>query len=153
MIEPLEVEFTVECSPEHAFAIWAEKTSLWWPRGHSVSGDPELTVAFEPRPGGRIYERTSDGIEHDWGEVIAWDPPRRLSYLWHIYGDRSVATEVDVTFTARPGATTVTIVHRGWERLGELGVDLRKRNREGWDAVIEQYRPACFGSAAKEVEA
>src|SRR3954468_8746141 len=72
--EPLEFAFTVACPPEHAFAVWAERTSLWWPHGHSVSVEPGLTVTFEPRPGGRIYERTPQGEEHDWGEVLAWEP-------------------------------------------------------------------------------
>src|SRR3954469_20124287 len=56
--EPLEIAFTVACPPEHAFTVWAQRTSLWWPHGHSVSGDPGLTVTIEPRAGGRIYERT-----------------------------------------------------------------------------------------------
>jgi hypothetical protein len=63
-MEPLTLEFTVGCSPDHAFAVWATRTSMWWPHGHSVSGDPGLTVTFEPRPGGRIYERTPAGEEH-----------------------------------------------------------------------------------------
>jgi hypothetical protein len=75
-VEPLELAFTVACPPEHAFAVWATRTSLWWPHGHSVSAEPGLAVTFEPRPGGRIYERTPGGEEHDWGEVLA--PLRRL---------------------------------------------------------------------------
>ena len=62
-MEPLRLAFTVGCPPEHAFATWAERTSLWWPAGHSVSADPELTVTFEPRPGGRIFERTPAGAK------------------------------------------------------------------------------------------
>ena len=59
MTEPaLELAFTVACPPEHAFSVWAERTSLWWPKIHSVSADPGLTVTFEPRAGGRIFERT-----------------------------------------------------------------------------------------------
>jgi len=81
--EPLELRFTVACPREHAFDVWANKTSFWWPHGHSVSGDPDLTVTIEPRPGGRIFERTPSGAEHDWGEVLVWEPPRRLAYLWH----------------------------------------------------------------------
>jgi hypothetical protein len=78
-MEPIELRFTVDCSPKHAFGVWATRTSLWWPHSHSVSGDPGLTVTFEPRPGGRIFERTRGGVEHDWGEVLAWEPPRRLA--------------------------------------------------------------------------
>jgi uncharacterized protein YndB with AHSA1/START domain len=143
---PLELAFTVACPPEHAFSVWAERTSLWWPKSHSVSADPGLTVTFEPRPGGRIYERTPAGEEHDWGEVLAWEPPRRLVYLWHLRFDRSDATEVEITFAPHPdtaGTTAVTIVHRGWERLGAHGAGRRERNQRGWAGLVPHYREAC----------
>lgn len=143
MIEPLKVEFTVACSPQHAFEVWAQRTSQWWPQGHSLSGDPDMIVAFEPFAGGRIFERTPKGVELDWGQVLAWDPPHRLSYMWHIYGDRLDATEVEVNFAAEEDTTKVTIVHRGWERLGSRGEKLRKRNRAGWAGLIDHYIKAC----------
>ena len=114
------IEFEVACSPGHAFDTWANRTSLWWPRSHSMTSAPGLMVTFEPRPGGRIFERTPTGVEHDWGEVLAWEPPRRLAYLWHLGTDRGRATEVDISFAGDADATTVTIVHRGWERLGRI---------------------------------
>jgi uncharacterized protein YndB with AHSA1/START domain len=138
-MEPLELSFTVACPPAHAFATWAERTSLWWPPGHSVSGDPGLAVTFEPRPGGRIYERTPAGEEHDWGEVVAWEPPRRLAYLWHLRQDRADATRVEITFAPAPAGTEVTIVHRGWEALGARGPDLRERNRHGWGGLLPHF--------------
>lgn len=144
-MEPIEIEFTVECSAEHAFAVWADKTSMWWPHDHSVSGEAGLTVTFEPRVGGRIFERTPQGAEHDWGEVIVWDPPGKLIYLWHIGRDRSGATEVEVIFTDGDGGTTIRIVHRGWEPLGEAGAGLRKRNRQGWSGLLPHYQSACGG--------
>ena len=121
-MDPIQIEFQVACSPEHAFEVWATRTSQWWPAGHSVSGAPGLTVTFEPRPGGRIYERTPDGAEHDWGEVLDWEPPRRLRYLWHLRFDRADATEVEIAFARDPagGGTAVTITHRG---LGAPGRD------------------------------
>jgi uncharacterized protein YndB with AHSA1/START domain len=145
-MEPLEFAFSVACPPEHAFAVWAERTSLWWPHGHSVSVEPGLTVTFEPRPGGRIYERTPQGEEHDWGEVLAWEPPRRLVYLWHLRFDRADATEVEVTFAPdsdAAGRTAVTIVHRGWERLGAKAPERRERNQRGWGGLIPHYVAAC----------
>ncbi len=142
-MEPLEVSFTVECSPEHAFDTWARRIGTWWPKGHSVSGDPGLTVVLEPRVGGRIFERTPDGEEHEWGEVLAWDPPHRLTYLWHIRLDRADATEVTIAFAGDAAGTLVTIVHRGWERLGAKGEEWRDRNRRGWGGLLPHYRAAC----------
>jgi uncharacterized protein YndB with AHSA1/START domain len=69
-----------------------------------------------------------------FSEKVRWEPPARLAYLWHIYGEREDATEVDVRFAAGGDATTVTIVHRGWERLGARGEELRRRNRQGGTA-------------------
>jgi uncharacterized protein YndB with AHSA1/START domain len=142
-MEPLQIDFTVACPPERAFEMWARRTSMWWPHGHSVSGEPGLTVTFEPHAGGRIFERTPSGDEHDWGEVLVWEPPRRLAYLWHLRFDRSDATEVSVTFTEAPEGTAVRIVHTGWERLGAAGPERRERNRKGWAGVTEHYRRAC----------
>jgi hypothetical protein len=145
VIEALELEFEVECSPEHAFEVWTARISQWWPRGHSVSADPELAVVIEPRLGGRIYERTSTGVEHDWGEVTTWEPPHVFGYLWHIARDRSDASEVEVRFNGEAGHTKVSIVHDGWERLGALGPELRSKNRNGWVGVIPRYERACAG--------
>jgi uncharacterized protein YndB with AHSA1/START domain len=143
-MEPLELTFTVACPPAHAFAVWAERTGLWWPPGHSVSGAPAL-VAFEPRAGGRIFEREAGGAEHDWGEVLAWEPPRRLVYLWHLRADRSDATEVEIRFDEDAGGagTRVTIEHRGWERLGARAAERRERNRRGWSGLLPHYMAAC----------
>ena len=144
-MDDLELELEVACSREHAFETWARKTSTWWPHDHSVSGDPSLIVTFEPRPGGRIFERTSAGDEHDWGEVLVWDPPRALSYLWHIGRERAAATEVEITFEEGAGGTVVRILHRGWDGLGAAGPEMRERNRRGWAGLIPHFEAACNG--------
>jgi len=52
---------------------------------------------------------------------------------------------VDIRFAASGDATTtVTIVHRGWERLGARVHDLRRRNRQGWDGLLPHYLRACL---------
>jgi uncharacterized protein YndB with AHSA1/START domain len=142
-VEPLTLEFTVACAPERAFDLWATRTSAWWPASHSVSGEPDLTVTFEPHPGGRIYERTPAGTEHDWGEVLAWEPPHRLAYSWHLRQDRRDATHVEITFAPDGAGTRVAILHAGWERLGDRGDALRDRNRRGWSGLLPHYRRAA----------
>jgi hypothetical protein len=147
-MEPLELEFTVACSPEHAFTTWTERISQWWPKGHSASGDPEIEVVIEPRLGGRIFERTPAGEEHDWGEVTTWEPPHAFGYLWHIARDRSDASDVEIRFDPEADHTKVSIVHDGWERLGSKGEELRTKNRAGWGGVIPRYEQACLGAAS-----
>jgi uncharacterized protein YndB with AHSA1/START domain len=140
-MEPLELSFTVGCPPEHAFAVWTERTSLWWPASHSVSADPGLTVTFEPRAGGRIFERTAAGDEHDWGQILEWDPPRRLAYRWHLRQDRADATRVEISFAPSDEGTVVTIVHSDWQRLGQ-----RERNVKGWAGLVPHFVAACSAS-------
>lgn len=145
MIDPIRISFDVACSPEHAFTVWTAKTSRWWPVSHTVSETPGLDIIFEPRAGGRIYERTPDGREVDWGDITAWEPPRKLGYLWFIRVDRSDATEVEISFIASGGGTRVEIEHRGWERLAERGPSWRDANQGGWNGVLPHFIAACAG--------
>jgi len=142
-IEPLRSSCDVACSVQHAFATWTDGFGTWWPADHTVTGAPGLVVVLEAAAGGRIYERTPTGVEHEWGEVTVWEPPTRLVYLWHLRRDRADATEVEIRFVARgPTATRVEIEHRGWERLGSTGEDWRARNRAGWATLLPHYQAA-----------
>jgi Activator of Hsp90 ATPase homolog 1-like protein len=140
--EPLVVEFAVDASPRHAFDTWTARCGMWWPSSHTVSGDP-AAITFEPRPGGRIFERGADGAEHDWGEVLEWAPPTRLRYLWHLFFDPAEATEVEITFTGQDTKTVVRIEQRGWERLGEAGPPRRTRTGQAWAAIGDLFAAAC----------
>jgi uncharacterized protein YndB with AHSA1/START domain len=144
--EPLRMSLTVACPPDHAFATWAERTSLWWPAGHTVTGEHDLEIVFEPHVGGRIFERTASGREEDWGQVLGWDPPRRLAYLWHLRADRADATEVEIAFAGQAdGSTRVDIEHRGWERLGSRGPGRRDANHRGWGGLLPHFVAAAQG--------
>lgn len=147
MIEPLQLSFEVACSAEHAFATWTSRISDWWPHDHTVSGQAGLEVVLEPGVGGRVYERTLAGIEHDWGQVTAWEPPARVAYLWHLRRDRGHATDVEIRFIAlADDRTRVEIEHDGWDRLGDSAADWRDRNRHGWQTVIPHYTTATRGA-------
>ena len=149
-VEPIRLTFDVACAPEHAFRIWTADTSRWWPADHTVTVEDGLLVVFEPRVGGRIYERTTAGLEHDWGEVTAWEPPHRLVYLWHLRQDRADATEVEIAFApAGDDTTRVTIEHRGWERLGAAAPAKRDRNLRGWSGLLPHYVDACTRREAR----
>jgi uncharacterized protein YndB with AHSA1/START domain len=143
MMEPLLLELDVACSVDHAFATWTDRFGLWWPAGHTTSGDPGATVHLEPRLGGRIYERTTDGREVDWGEITHWDPPRGLGYLWHIRRSREAATDVRVHFEDAGSGTRVRIEHSGWERLGDEGASWREANRGGWAGLLPHFTTAA----------
>lgn len=140
MIDPIRLSFEVACPAHHAFDTWTAGIDRWWPADHTVTGQDDLTVVLEPRPGGRIFERTSEGIEHDWGEVTVWEPPERFGYLWHLRRDRADATDVLIRFVDRgDGTTRVEIEHGGWERLGAEGPPWRDRNHAGWASLLPSF--------------
>jgi hypothetical protein len=147
---PLRLSFEVACSPEHAFRTWTSRIGTWWPRDHTVTGQAEHVV-MQADVGGRIYERTADGAEHEWGEVTVWQPPSRLAYLWHLGLDRARATEVDIRFVASgESATTVEIEHRGWERLGQDALAWRERNMAGWQSLLPHFQVTAEKAATQE---
>ncbi len=140
--EPLTIAFDLACSADHAFTVWTARIGSWWPADHTVSGRPER-VAMECALGGRIYERTAEGVEHEWGRMTAWDPPARLAYTWHLGRDPLAATEVEIRFSSLGDAhTRVEIEHRGWARLGAAAGEWRDRNRIGWQTLLPHYRTA-----------
>ena len=140
MIEPLRLSFDVQAPADHAFSVWTEHIHAWWPRDHTFTGLFNLWIVLEGRVGGRIFERSLDGREWDWGNVLVWEPPTRLVYSWHLRMTSEEATEVEIRFVALSDeATRVEIEHRGWERLGAEGQSWRDRNRGGWDSLLPHY--------------
>ena len=137
-LDPLVIEFEVGVSPARAFDAWTQRCATWWPTLHTISGDP-AAITFEPRSGGRIFERAADGGEHEWGTVLDWQPPTRLRYRWHLFFDPGEAPEVEVTFTVRDGHTAVRLEQRGWDRLGEAGTVRRDRTRRAWATIAARF--------------
>ena len=150
-MEALRYSLVVNCPAEHAFDTWTARATSWWPRTHTLSGDDCKEVVFEPRVGGRIFERSATGQEIEWGEITVWERPRRLGYRWHIATDRSDATDIEIVFNELPDQTTsIVIEHRGWERLGEKGSPWREANSWGWEGVLPPYQRACAEHASRQ---
>src|SRR6187402_2668885 len=60
--------------------IWRALTAAEFSRQY-FSG---FAVEIEPKAGGAFAVTMPDGSLHIAGEVIAWDPPRRLSVTWDV---------------------------------------------------------------------
>lgn len=139
-VAPIEKTITVARPVEEAFRIYTEELGSWWPlHSHARNTERRDTAVLEPRVGGRLYERTRDGEELDWGEVQIWDPPHRLVHSWHL--GRPEATEVEVRFAPDGDATRVELVHRGW---ANEDAERRQMYDSGWDFVFGE----CFGRQA-----
>jgi uncharacterized protein YndB with AHSA1/START domain len=132
----------VDCSPERAFEAFTAEKTLWWPyETHSASGERPERVVYEPRAGGRVYDVLAGGREHDWGTVLAWEPPHRVAVEWKV-NPKNPPTELEVRFSPEGEATRVDLEHRGWERYGEEAAESFGSYDSGWDFVLGRYAQA-----------
>ncbi|THD74391.1 MAG: ATPase [Phenylobacterium sp.] len=145
---PIRKTLSVRAPPEKAFEVFTAGIDRWWPRTHHI-GKAELGRAvLEPRNGGRWYEVGVDGSECEWGEVLLWEPPRRLMLAWHITAqftyDPDGYTEVDIRFTdAGDGTTRIDFEHRGLERLGAEAGSTIARMDSGWGQILGLFLAAA----------
>ena len=97
------------CSPAHAFALFTERASEWWPEMLRHTADPGSEIRM--LADGRFWERATDGHEVELGRVTMWDPPRRLALDFYPGTDAHHPTEVVVRFAREDGGTRVVVTH------------------------------------------
>ena len=141
-------EITVDAPVERAFAVFTEDFGSFKPREHNMLSVDIAETVFEPRAGGRLYDRGVDGSECTWARVLAYEPPGRvvfswdISPRWQIESDPDKTSEVEVRFIAEgPERTRVELEHRhldrhgdGWESVRD-GVD----GGDGWPLYLERF--------------
>jgi uncharacterized protein YndB with AHSA1/START domain len=141
-------QVTVDAPVERAFAIFTEDFGSFKPRDHNLLAVDIAETVFEPRAGGRLFDRGVDGSECQWARVLAYEPPDRvviswdISPRWEVETDLEKTSEVEVRFVAEgPDRTRVELEHRhldrhldGWQGL-RGGVD----SGNGWPLYLRRY--------------
>lgn len=145
--EPIRESVHVDCPIEDAFRLFTEGFAEWWPlASYSISADEAEECVIEPWIHGRIFERTRSGEEHDWGSVIAWDPPEHLRFAWNPGGAGDASQTVDVEFSIDADGTRVTLVHTGWTAPGVAVCALHADCTEMWRILLRQ----CFAEVVAQ---
>jgi uncharacterized protein YndB with AHSA1/START domain len=115
----------VDVPIERAFAVFTEDFDSIKPREHNLLAVEIAETVFEPREGGRIYDRGVDGSECQWARVLAYEPPDRVVFSWDISPqwqlepDREKTSEVEVRFISETQERTrVELEHRNLDRHG-----------------------------------
>jgi uncharacterized protein YndB with AHSA1/START domain len=143
----------VAASPERAFSVFTDGIGTWWDPSHHILEGELAEMVFEPSVGGWVYDRGVDGSECRWGQVIVYEPPRHVAFLWlintswQLETDPTKASEVHVTFEAHgDGRTLVTLEHRHLDRHGEGWEAMREAVRSGWR--LTRFAEVAAASAA-----
>jgi uncharacterized protein YndB with AHSA1/START domain len=141
-------EIVVNAPADRAFRVFTEQLDRIKPRDHNLLAvDIEQTV-FEPRAGGRIYDRGVDGSECDWASVLAYEPPDRVVFSWNvspqwqIEEDAEKRSEVEVRFIAEDQQRTrVELEHRHLDRHGDGWEGARDgvAAPDGWGLYLGRY--------------
>jgi uncharacterized protein YndB with AHSA1/START domain len=138
-------------SLEVAFRTFTAGMTEWWPREYTWSQGALREIGIEPGVDGLCYERGPHGFRCDWGRVLAWEPPQRLTLAWHIGPTRvpqpnpQQASEVDVSFEVNGAGTRVSLLHHGFDRHGEGAADYRAAmdGPGGWDYILACFDRVC----------
>jgi uncharacterized protein YndB with AHSA1/START domain len=141
-------QVSVHAPIDRAFAVFTERFGDFKPPEHNLLSVPIAKTVFEPRVGGHIYDRGTDGSECRWARVLAYEPPHRVVFSWDIGPTWQIETEpdntseVEVRFIAEtPDTTRVELEHRnidrhgpGWQSVAD-GV----RHDQGWPLYLARY--------------
>jgi uncharacterized protein YndB with AHSA1/START domain len=142
---PVRRSVFVNCSLEHAFAVFTSGFDRWWPKTHSVGSARQRAALIEPKAGGRWYEVGEDGSETQWGKVMVWEPPHRLVLIWSVDADwkcdPDLHTEVEVRFTPEGDGVRVDLEHRNLEAFGARAEEVKAKidNPNGWGGLLKMF--------------
>ena len=138
----------VDAPIEEAFATFTGRFGDFKPREHNLLAAPVAETVFEPRVGGHIYDRATDGTECRWARVLVYEPPYRVVFSWDIGPSWQVepepdnTSEVEVRFIPEtPQRTRVELEHRNLDRHGPGWEAVRDgvAHDEGWPLYLDRY--------------
>ena len=144
----VRTEIVVKAPVDKAFRLFTEKFDEIKPRDHTMLDVDISESVFEPRAGGRVYDRGVDGSECQWARVLAYEPPDRVVFTWDINPYWQIETnldatsEVEVRFIAEDERRTrVELEHRHLDRHGDGWEGARDgvAAPEGWGLYLSRY--------------
>jgi uncharacterized protein YndB with AHSA1/START domain len=144
----VRLAIVVEAPIERAFRVFTEDFDRIKPREHNMLAVAIAETVFEPRTGGRVYDRGVDGSEYSWARVLAFEPPGRLVFSWDISPQWQLETdlertsEVEVRFIAESAdRTRVELEHRNLDRHGDGWEGVREAigGEGGWPLYLQRY--------------
>lgn len=150
----VRTQVVVQAPIERAFSVFTEGIGSWFPSEYNLLDVEIAERVFEPRVGGRVYDRGTDGTECHWARVLAYEPPNRvviswdISVQWQIETDPEKTSEVEVQFTSEaPERTRVELEHRNLDRHGDGWEGIRESvgGEGGWPGCLQRFAERVAG--------
>jgi uncharacterized protein YndB with AHSA1/START domain len=144
----VQAQIVVDAPIERAFTVFTEGIGSWFPREYNLLETEIAERVFEPRAGGQVYDRGTDGSECRWGRVLTYEPPNRVVISWdidphwQIETDPEKTSEVEVRFISEArDRTRVDLEHRHLDRHGEGWEQTRDAvgGEGGWPGCLDAY--------------
>ena len=144
----VQTSIVVDVPQEKAFTFFTQEIAKWWPPEHHILEGELAEMVFEPRVGGHIYDRATNGNECRWSRVLAYDPPERVVFSWdialnwQIEVDPDKTSEVEIRFVPDgDNRTRVELEHRNLDRHGDGWEAMRDAvgSPDGWGAGLNRF--------------
>ncbi len=144
----VRASIVVAAPVDKAFSVFTAGIASWWPPEHHILQGELADMVFEPRVGGHVYDRATDGTECRWARVLAYEPPNRfviswdINLQWQIEADPARCSEIEVRFVSEaPERTCVELEHRHLDRHGEGWEQMRDAvgSPNGWMLGLRRF--------------
>jgi uncharacterized protein YndB with AHSA1/START domain len=128
--------------------VWEALTTAEFSRRY-FSG---FAVELEPRLGGRFVVRAPDGSDHISGEVLEYDPPRKLTVSWNVNWPGLVEKlgPTLVSYEIEPSGEAVRLT---MSELHDrpLSDDILSGGRSGWPAILSGLKSLLETGQAPQI--
>ncbi len=150
----VRASIVVEVPAAEAFRVFTDDIASWWNPDHHILDGQLAEMVFEPRVGGHVIDRATDGKECRWARVLAYEPPERVVFSWdidlrwQIETDPARTSEIEVRFTPQGDRRTlVELEHRHLDRHGEGWESMRDAvaSPGGWPGGLERLAARFAG--------
>jgi uncharacterized protein YndB with AHSA1/START domain len=129
--------------------VWEALTSAEFSRKYFFGN----AVEVEPRLGGAFTVRTPDGALHISGEVLAYDPPIKLSVTFNVNWPDLIEKlgPTLVTYEIEPVGDAVRLtMSEGHDR--PLSDDILAGGRQGWPAILSGLKSLLETGKAPQIK-
>ena len=116
----VRTEIVVDAPADRAFRLFTERFDRIKPREHNMLAVDIAQSVFEPRVGGRVFDRGVDGSECQWGRVLAYEPPDRIVFSWDINPLWQIESDLDRTSASRSASSPR--VRQGHESSSSIAI-------------------------------